>query len=87
MPCQEVADEAILTDGSAGEVGAMAEDAVKNVRGQTDRHWRAERPVLKNCRKIAQAVGKKETCHWDRDEKWIGAETIHSWQDEMARNR
>lgn len=38
MPCQEVADEAILTDGSGGEVGAMAEDAVKNVRGQTDRH-------------------------------------------------
>lgn len=38
MPCQEDADEAILTEGSEGEVEAMAEDAVKNVRGQTDRH-------------------------------------------------
>ena len=38
MPCKEDANEAILTEGSGGEVGAMAEDAVKNVRGQTDRH-------------------------------------------------
>lgn len=38
MPCQEDADEAILTEGSVGEVGAMAEDAAENVRGQTDRH-------------------------------------------------
>ena len=38
MPCQEDADEAILTEGSAGEVGAMAEDAAENVRGQIDRH-------------------------------------------------
>ena len=52
-----------------------------------DRHWRAERPVLKNCRKITETLGKKETCHRRRKEKRTGVEKVCCWWDEMARNR
>lgn len=74
IPCQ--------AEGSGEDVGTMAEDAA-----ETDIEERKRRPVLKNCRKITETLGKKETCHRRRKEKRTGVEKVRCRRDEMARNR
>ncbi|CAH3039803.1 unnamed protein product [Pocillopora meandrina] len=59
MPCKEDANEAILTEGSGGEVGAMAEDAVKNtdIEERKDQFLRTVERLLKPSERKRHVIG------------------------------